>query len=128
MTLPRAMCQTVTVVRAGASVQDDYGSHAGPDTTTDVPQVSLQPMMGTASIELLGSNADQIVTRWRLFTPPGADIGSNDRVQQGANPLAPVSVSNPAVLDLQVDGDPSPWPGVDGLPHHVECFLKVWGG
>lgn len=128
--LPAAMCQTVTVVRLGAGTDEDaYGNPLpGTDSRADITGCSLQPLQGTDSVESLGANYDQVVTRWRLFLPPGADINSADRVQQGADVFSGVPDNESAVLDFEVDGDPAPWPGVDGLPHHVEAMLKKWGG
>lgn len=127
--LPRAMCQTVTVVRIGPPGQDDDGNPTpGTVTRTDVPNCSLQPLQGTNSTEILGATYDQITTRWRLFAPAGTVINSDDRIQQGADVFAGVPDDASAVLDFAVDGDPAGWPGVDGLPHHVETMLKKWGG
>lgn len=127
--LPAQMCQTVTLVRAGTPTQDANGNIIdGPETRTDIPGCLLQPLQGTDSVESLGATYDQVTTRWRLFTPPGADVNAMDRIQQGADVFAGVPDDASAVLDFQVDGDPAPWPGVDGLPHHIEVMLKKWGG
>jgi len=115
VSLPAAMCQTVTVVRAGESVETPLGYSPGPSTPHDVDWCSLQPLRGVSSTESNTASADQAVTRWLLFAPPGADILASDRVQQGP-------------LDLQVDGDPATWPGPNGRPHHVEAYLKRWEG
>lgn len=119
--LPRAMCQTVTRVRVvpgtpGPLNDDGLPTSAGAVVAhDDIAQVSLQPLMGTSSTEANGVNFDAVVDRWRLFAPPGTDLVTTDRIQQGA-------------LDLEVDGDPVPWPGLDGTTHHVEAYLKKFGG
>lgn len=117
MTLPAAMCQTVTRVRLGASTsEDDYGKPIpGTPVSTTITGVSLQPLLGTPSTEAFGADFDRMITRWKLFAPPGTDLQTTDRIQQGS-------------LDLEVDGEPVTWPGVDGQPHHVEVMLKRFGG
>lgn len=127
--LPAQMCQTVTLVRAGAPTQDANGNIVdGPEMRTDIAGCSLQPLQGTDSIESLGATFDQVTTRWRLFAPPGVVVGSMDRIQQGADPFTGVPDDASAVLDFQVDGDPAFWPGADGQPHHIEMMLKKWSG
>lgn len=109
------MRQTVTVVRPGEPVQDQHGYKPGPTSQHDITGCSLQPLRGVTSTESNTASADQVITRWALFAPPGADIAATDRVRQGP-------------LDLQVDGDPATWPGPNGRPHHVEAYLKRWEG
>jgi len=107
--------ETVTVVRAGESVETPLGYSPGPSTPHDVDGCSLQRLLGNSSLETMSGDVDKLVTRWILYAPPGADILASDRVQQGP-------------LDLQVDGDPATWPGPNGRPHHVEVYLKRWEG
>lgn len=115
--LPAIMCQSVTRVRPGASTGEDaYGNPIpGPPESVVIANVSLQPLLGSPSTEALSASYDQVVTRWRLFVPPGTDLVTTDRVQQGS-------------LDLEVDGNPVTWPGPDGQPHHGEAMLKRYGG
>jgi hypothetical protein len=115
--LPDAMCQTMTVVRPGASTgRDGYGNKVpGPDQTHDITRCSIQPLLGVASVEQMTVDADKVVTRWRFFAPPGADVAASDHVRCWAG-------------DLEVDGDPVTWPDEDGQPHHVEGYLKKWSG
>lgn len=116
MSLPAAMCQSVTRVRAASTGEDDYGNPTpGTPASTTIANVSLQPLLGTASSESNGVDYDRLVTRWKLFAPPGTDLLTTDRIQQGS-------------LDLEVDGEPVTWPGPDGQPHHVEVMLKRFGG
>ncbi len=116
MTLPKAMCQSVTRVRATSGGEDVYGNPvAGTPTVTVISGVSLQPLQGSASSEINGVNYDQLITRWKLFAPPGVDLATTDRIRQGS-------------LDLVVDGELVVWPGVDGAPHHAEAMLKRFSG
>lgn len=109
------MTQSVTRVRATSSGTDGYGNPIpGTPATTTIPNVSLQPLLG-ATTEANGVDYDRTITRWKLFTPPGVDFVTTDRIQQGS-------------LDLEVDGEPVTWPGRDGLPHHCEVMLKRFGG
>jgi hypothetical protein len=115
--LPEAMNQTLTVIREGKSTtRDDYGNPVpGAESRTDIARCSIQPLLGAASVETVNSELDQVVTRWRFFTPPGADIAGADHVSCWAGEFA-------------VDGDPVTWPGEDGSPHHIEGYLKKWEG
>lgn len=109
--------QSVTRVRLGAVTgEDDYGNeiHADPVKTV-INGMSLQPVFGVASTEVNGADFDRVVTRWRLFAPPGTDLVTTDRIQQGA-------------LDLEVDGELVTWPGANGQPHHLEVMLRKYGG
>lgn len=116
MTLPAAMCQTVTRIRATVGGEDDYGNPtAGTPESTAITGVSLQPLLGTPTTEASGADYDRTITRWKLFAPPGTDLQTTDRIVQGS-------------LDLEVDGEPVTWPGADGQPHHVEAMLKKYGG
>jgi hypothetical protein len=115
--LPRAMRQCVLRIRSVGSGEDAYGSPATIATTaTTIRNVSLQPEAGSApSTESNGANFDRTITKWRLFAPPGTDLRTTDRIQQGS-------------LDLEIDGEPVTWPGPSGRPHHVEAQLKRYGG
>jgi len=115
--LPDIMCQTMTVVRPGAATgTDDYGNPIpGTDVPHDIARCSVQPLLGVASMENMTVDTDLTVTRWRFFTPPGADVVASDHV---------VNVAG----DFQVDGDPVLWPGEDGQPHHIEGYLRKWAG
>lgn len=117
MTLPKAMCQSVTRLRPTTTgTEDAYGNVApGDPTQTVISGCSLQPLQGTPTTEINGVSFDQVIDTWKLFAPPGTDLVTTDRIQQGS-------------LDLEVFGDPVTWPGVDGQPHHVEAMLKKFGG
>jgi hypothetical protein len=115
--LPDSMNQVLTVIRKDKStVRDDYGNKVpGPEVRHDIAQCSIQPLLGVASVETLAMDVDQVVTRWRFFAPPDADVVVSDHVSCWAG-------------DFEVDGDPVTWPGEDGLPHHREGYLKKWSG
>lgn len=115
--LPDLMNQTLTVIREGKSTtRDDYGNPVpGAESRTDIARCSIQPLLGAASMETMTADLDQVVTRWRFFTPPGADVVASDHVSCWAG-------------DFEVDGDPVTWPGEDGSPHHREGYLKKWSG
>lgn len=103
-------------VRLVSSGEDDYGNPipSAPESTA-LKVYSLQPLLGTPTTEANGADYDRTITRWKLFAPPGTDLLTTDRIQQGS-------------LDLEVDGEPVTWPGADGQPHHVEAMLKKFGG
>lgn len=139
----RAMCQTITRVRPaapaptdptptldddGLPITTDSNGQPLPDERADVAYVSLQPLRGQPSTETQGVNFDVTVDRWMLFAPPDTDLVTTDRVQQSANPFVGVLATDTPHLDLEVDGDPVIWPGADGLPHHMEAYLKKYGG
>lgn len=126
--LPPQMCQTIQRVRLVSTGEDALGN---PTTTTQADTFTgclVAPLQGSPFSESNGADFDKIVMSWKLFTPPGVDILTTDRIQQGADRLSPVSASNPATLDLEVYGVQAVWPGVDGSTHHTECMLKKWGG
>lgn len=106
----------VDLVRVTPAGEDDYGNPVpGTPTTTPLYVYSLQPLLGTPTTETNGADYDRTITRWKLFAPPGTDLLTTDRIQQGS-------------LDLEIDGEPVTWPGADGQPHHVEAMLKKFGG
>lgn len=98
-----------------SSSEDAYGNPITSPASTTITSVSLQPLLGAPSTEQNGASFDQVIDRWRMFAPPGTDLVTTDRIQQGS-------------LDLEVDGNPVTWPGPDGLPHHVEVSLRKYGG
>lgn len=111
--------QTLTVVRPGEITgEDDYGKPIyGDPVLIDITGCSIQPVLRNPSMELLASTQDTITTRWRFFTPPGADVKASDRVR-----------CNISTADLMVDGDPVLWPDEDGDIDHIEGYLTRFSG
>lgn len=111
--------QTLTVVRPGPIVgADDYNKPVrGPDIVIVIEGCDVQPMLRNASTEQMMATQDTIATRWRFFAPPGADILASDKVR-----------CNIAAGDLQVDGEPTPWPDEHGGIDHVEGYLSRYTG
>jgi predicted neuraminidase len=55
-------------------------------------------------------NQDRVVSRWRVFVEPSADIVASDRVTWSG-------------LTFQVDGEVQMWDDRNGAHHHQEGFL-----
>jgi len=126
--LPRQMCQTVMRVRQVASGENPDGTPILSAVSEAITGCLLAPLQGSPFSESQGADFDRIVMTWKLTTPPGVDLVTSDRIQQGQNPLLPVSDTNPVAADLEVYGAPAYWPGPDGNSHHVEAMLKKYGG
>lgn len=107
MTGPPIGHQVITVVRRTDGPPDRLGVATPVETRYDVAGCSVQPL--TTAEQL--SNVDQVVTRWRLFAPPNADLVVTDAVVV-------------AGIQYEVDGDPQVWPDMGGRPHHLEAYLR----
>ncbi|MFC0546929.1 hypothetical protein [Kutzneria chonburiensis] len=99
--------QTVTLVRRVRAGTDDYGEDVFTTERVMVEGCSFQPV---SSAEQLGT-ADRVVTRYRLFAPPGTDLDAVDAVEVAGQ-------------SWEVDGDAENWPDLAGAAHHVECYLR----
>lgn len=112
--------QQISIIRAGQSTSV-YSSEVVKDwaraKTIEVPYlVSVQPQTTTEdSVE-----RPQIITRWRMYTPPGTDLDllADDRILLGGELL------------MQLVGSVMRWPDPvsPGETHHVECVLEAVDG
>ena len=103
---------SIEVIRAPL-VTDEYGtSGAARDwenaVTVTVSGCSVQP---ESFSEYPAEGREASVTRWRVFTPPGADIRAGDRIRY-------------AGALFEVDGDGMAWPSASGCLDHVEARIK----
>jgi hypothetical protein len=104
---------SVTVIRAPL-VADGKGNQrrdwsAATSTTTPA---WVQPV----SSDEQNLNQERVVSRWRIFLPPTADVTATDRLTHGA-------------VTYQVDGEVQTWDSGSGSAHHREAMLlRVVGG
>jgi len=122
--------QTITIVKptdlTSSNATDGYGIPLAGDTAPSpqrivVPGCMLQPFTGPrGSSETNTSDSDLTMTHWHLMIPlpqpAGFSIASEDKVEADG------------LIDLQVDGKPVVWPDLQGVPDHIESFLKEWAG
>ena len=98
---------TVTVLRA-TSTEDAYGNQTpswATATPTTIGGCSVQPVQGDE--QTVGR--ETVVSRWRLFAPPTADVQATDRVIHDADVY-------------EVDGEVQRW---DFPPmSHLTCLLR----
>lgn len=109
--------QTIMVINPGQK-KTPYSTEPVDDWDNPVTfivdfPVSIQP----ASSSEGPVERPQVVTTWRLYTPPGTDIpelSARSRVRIGAG------------LTLDVVGDPQRWPDPynPGVVHHLEASLE----
>lgn len=103
----------ITILRP-AEISDDYGTRLDYDNATEIPvdfPVSLQPTSSTEA----GPERPQVITGWRMLTPPGKDIDlrSSDRIRNAGK-----------ILSILGDVQSWPHPIKVGAVHHVECMLE----
>lgn len=103
----------VDVVRAPL-VSGSYGGTVrnwGAATTTSGVPAFVQPQTSSEQV----ADAQRVVTRWRIFLGPYADLEPTDRVVYGGD-------------TFDVDGDVETHRGMSGGDHHLEALLmKVTG-
>lgn len=116
------MNQTVTVLKPawvaerGNQIPDwDYATKA------TVTGCRLQPAQGD-EVHFSGSSStdggtarDAVITRFKLFGPPGMDVSALDRVTFRGR-------------TFEVEGPPQHWPSPTGLLVHTELYLRVVEG
>jgi hypothetical protein len=107
MSTPYIGRQAVTIVRRSDGPPDALGVPTVVETETAVTGCSVQPLSTAEDI----SDVDQVITRWRLYAPAGITVTATDAV------IADGTL-------FSVDGDPQTWPGLNGTPHHTECYLR----
>lgn len=103
--------KTVTRLRATTVVErgDTVRSWANP-STLDIVGCVFQPIP-SEEIQRDRTNRDAVIRRWRLVTPPGADINEHDRVSADG-------------VVYEVDGFIQRWTGPTGALAHDEIELK----
>ena len=105
---------TVTLLRAPV-VSGSYGSQVrnwGAATSTPNVAAFVQPQSSSEQV----ANEQRVVTRWRIFLDPWADLKAADRVQFDSE-------------TFEVNGDVETHRGPAGQAHHLEALLlKVTGG
>ena len=103
----------VDIVRAPL-VAGSYGSltrNWGAATTTAGVPAFVQPQSSDEQV----ADAQRVVTRWRLFLGPYADLEPADRVTWNE-------------VTFEVDGDVEQHQAANGATHHLEALLlKVTG-
>ncbi|MGV9364521.1 hypothetical protein [Amycolatopsis sp. NPDC003731] len=104
-------CKTVTRLRATTVVERGDTVYVW-DTpaTLDVAGCVFQPIP-SEEIQRDRENRDAVIRRWRLITPPGADINEHDRVAVDG-------------VVYEVDGFIQRWQGPTGALAHDELELK----
>jgi len=106
--------QTIRVLRAGASTEDEYHNEIpGTPTGTDVPGCSVQPGPGTEY--LLDRSATTTV--WTVWAPLSADVRDDDSVEY---PFGSGKV-------YEIDGAVERWEVGDPLDHLVIRLKKGQG-
>lgn len=102
--------QRATVVEERGTTRLDWSNPA----ETVVAGCSVQPMAGdekfTAGSQEGGGRRDAVITRWKLYAPPGIDLLARDRVVH-------------AGVAYQIDGSPQRWPSPSGALSHVTALL-----
>lgn len=103
--------KTVTRLRATTVVErgDTVLSWLTPSTLNILGCV-FQPIP-SEEIQRDRTNRDAVISRWRLITPPGADINEHDRVSADD-------------IVYEVDGFIQRWIGPTGALAHDEITLK----
>ena len=115
MALPAEIAiDTVIRVRA-TTTTDSHGNEVrswGTATTSDISGCSMQPVTGSEA----NLGRDEVISRWKLFLPPSADLLPSDRVRFEG-------------VTYEVDGSVQKWDPSDvtGLSHK-ECLLKLVEG
>ncbi len=90
---PYPVGETVTILRPGPPVEDDYGNDVpGPDTETQVAGCAVWPRTSNEDNQARA----QVIEGLNLVAPYGTDIRPHDRVKIGD-------------LIYEVDGDPGDW-------------------
>ncbi|WP_073946522.1 head-tail adaptor protein [Streptomyces kebangsaanensis] len=97
---------TVTVVRPPGN--DSFGDPLpGDGDETEVRGAFMQP----ASTRERTDDRDTVVSDWKCFLPPTADIRATDRIRWRDH-------------EYEVDGAPEPYDDLRGTTRHIEVQLR----
>ncbi|MFJ2848324.1 hypothetical protein [Streptomyces rubiginosohelvolus] len=106
------MDQTVSHIRRHYG-EDDRGNERWIEADpVEVEHCSVQPL---DSVEYLTAAADQTVSRWQFFGPPGMGVDHTDLIQVGED-------------KYEVDGQPSVARSVSSFLTHTTAILKEYTG
>lgn len=104
---------TVTRLRATAGTNrygDVVTDWATPDQR-DITGCRVTPALGTEMVV----DRDQVIRRWVLSAPYGADVLATDRIRWQGN-------------DYEIDGEVRRWPSPTGAMAHIEADLLLVQG
>lgn len=102
-----------TITRLRAPLTTDGKGNQIRDWAT-ATSASFAGWIQPVSSDELTLNQERIVSRWRLFAEPSADVISTDRISWGGK-------------TFQVDGEIQAWDAGSGV-HHYEGFLRSVSG
>lgn len=113
--------QTVVVVRPdwvverGNRIPDWSNATEFPVSGCRVQPMTGDEVMFSGASDEGGTNRDSVITRWKLFGPPGMDIEAYDRVRHLGK-------------TYEVEGPPQEWPSPTGVLRHTEARLMLVEG
>lgn len=101
------------VILTGATVTDHGNTVVDWTAPTAVTQTGCRVQPLTGAENLIGR--DEVLTRWRLLTPPDAPLSPANRVRWDG-------------VDYEIDGPIQVQPSPTGTLTHIEAVLKLVEG